>query len=213
MAAPCVCGGGGRILNIGCGTIPLPGQNAAWRIINLEVERKPFPNLVLYDGSIFPFEASSFDAALCLDVIEHVRDDRGLLCEIARVLKPQGGLVLTTPAMLHDFREIKLPLGRQAGTWFEAESQWGHVRSGYEIGSLVSMCHDAGLVVVGIEKYGGTIAQALYQLWYLRDMAWLFSMKLLVPRLAMELALRLDQLLWRNRGCSIALFAIRADTK
>ena len=83
--------GGPRVLIVGCGTIPLPGASEAWRIVNLEVERKAFPNLVLYDGSVFPFGDESFDAALCLDVLEHVQEDDFMLGEIARVLKSGGG--------------------------------------------------------------------------------------------------------------------------
>ncbi len=203
--------GAETILNVGCGTIPLPGTSASWRIVNLEVGRRTFPNLVLYDGSTFPFRDNSFDAALCLDVLEHIEDDCFMLAEIARVLRPQGSLVLTTPAVEHDFKELVLPLGRRARQWSEAEAQWGHVRPGYEVGELVCKCHAAGLKVVGVEKYGGTIAQALYQLWYLRDLAWLFSKKLVLPWLLRELALRLDHLLYRNRGCAIAIKAVSSE--
>ena len=204
-----VAEGAGTILNVGCGTVPLPGAREAWRIVNLEVERRPFPNLVLYDGSVFPFQDNSFDAALCLDVLEHVTEDSFMLAEIARVLKPRGSLVLTTPALEHDFKEVALPLGKRARQWSEAEAQWGHVRAGYDVGELVCKCHDAGLKVVGVEKYGGAIAQALYQLWYLRDLAWLFSKKLVLPWLLMELALRLDHIFYRNRGCAIVVKAVR----
>ena len=206
---PSVAEGAGAILNVGCGTVPLPGASESWQLVSLEVERRPFPNLVLYDGSVFPFRDNSFDAALCLDVLEHVQDDSFMLAEIARVLRPRGSLVLTTPATEHDFKEIALPLGKPAREWSEAEAHWGHLRPGYEVGELVCKCHDAGLKVVGVEKYGGTIAHALYQLWYLRDLGWLFSKKLVLPWLLMELALRLDHLFYRNRGCAIAIKAAR----
>ena len=203
-------GANARVLNIGCGTIPLPGASDSWLVVDLEVERKPSPKLVLYDGSAFPFRDNAFDSLLCLDVLEHVEDDGLMLAEIARVLKPKGSLVLTAPATLHDFREIRLPIGRRAAQWPAVEARWGHVRPGYEVGELVCKCHSAGLKVVAVEKYGGTIAQALYQLWYLRGLAWLFSKKLVLPWLLMELALRLDHIFYRNRGCAIAIKAVRA---
>lgn len=200
--------GRGRVLNVGRGMIPLPGASDSWWVVDLEVERKPSPRLVLYDGSAFPFRNNSFEAALCLDVLEHVENDCFMLAEIAHVLKPKGSLVLTAPATWHDFREMRLPMGRRAKQWSEVEARWGHVRAGYEVGELVCKCEAAGLKVVAVEKYGGTIAQALYQLWYLRDLAWLFSKKLVLPRLLMELALRLDYVFYRNRGCAIAIKAV-----
>jgi ubiquinone/menaquinone biosynthesis C-methylase UbiE len=44
-----------------------------------------------------PFHSCSFDSAVCADVIEHVQQPKQLLLEAARVLKPQGRLVVTTP--------------------------------------------------------------------------------------------------------------------
>jgi len=122
-----------RHFNVGCGAISLPGRRQLGRTVNLEIERKPFPDLVLYDGSTFPFQDCSFDAVLCLDVLEHVEDDLGLLRQIAGVLRPEGVLLLTTPAIEHDFKEVSLPLGKASRKWSQAESQWGHVRTGYEL--------------------------------------------------------------------------------
>lgn len=209
---PSATAGGGTILNVGCGAVPLPGARASWHVINLEVERKKAQRLVLYDGSFFPFRDNSFDGALCLDVVEHVENDSLMLAEVGRVLRPGATLVLTTPATEHDFKEVALPLGKRARQWSEAEAHWGHVRPGYEVGELVCKCREAGLIVVGVEKYGGTIAQALYQLWYLRDLAWLFSKKLVLPWVFMELALSLDHLLFRNRGCAIAIKAVSSES-
>ncbi len=207
---PSAVEGDGIILNVGCGTIPVPGLSQALRIVNLDVERRPFLDFVLYDGSVFPFRDNSFDAALCLGVLVNVEDDSLMLTEISRVLKPRGALILTNPAIEHDFKEIALPPDKRARQWSAVEAHWGQVRSGYDVGELVCKCHAAGLSVVGVEKYGGTIAQVLYQLWYLRDLAWLFSRKLVLPRLLMKLALRLDHILYGNRGCAIAIKAVRA---
>ena len=52
------------------------------------------------EGSVLemPFAADSFDLAVCLDVIEHLQDDRGALRELRRVLAPGGALLVTVPA-------------------------------------------------------------------------------------------------------------------
>ena len=47
-----------------------------------------------------PLSAGSFDAALCLDVVLHVRDRERLFREVARVLAPGGRLLLTDAGIL-----------------------------------------------------------------------------------------------------------------
>ena len=48
-------------------------------------------------GEHLPFADAAFDAVLCLDVLEHVRDEWAVLCEVARVLRPGGALILSVP--------------------------------------------------------------------------------------------------------------------
>jgi SAM-dependent methyltransferase len=52
------------------------------------------------EGSLMemPFAPDSFDLAVCLDVIEHLPDDRGALRELRRVVAPGGALLVTVPA-------------------------------------------------------------------------------------------------------------------
>lgn len=52
------------------------------------------------DAQQLPFADSSFALVCCLETIEHVRDGTSLLAEIARVLRPGGRLVLSTPNAL-----------------------------------------------------------------------------------------------------------------
>ena len=44
-----------------------------------------------------PFADSSFDCVICFQVIEHIKDDRRFVEEVARVLRPQGRFIVTTP--------------------------------------------------------------------------------------------------------------------
>lgn len=57
------------------------------------------------NGSLFcvasaeaiPFEDSSFDTILCMDVLEHVNSPATVMAEIGRVLSPSGSALVTTP--------------------------------------------------------------------------------------------------------------------
>jgi SAM-dependent methyltransferase len=51
------------------------------------------------DGTL-PFAADSFDAVVSLEVIEHVEDQFAFLRELARVVRPGGRVIVTTPNVL-----------------------------------------------------------------------------------------------------------------
>jgi len=55
---------------------------------------------ILPDGRL-PFEDHSLDAAISIEVIEHVEDQFAFLREMARVVKPGGLVIVTTPNTLN----------------------------------------------------------------------------------------------------------------
>ncbi len=59
---------------------------------------------VFADASQLPVAGASIDVVVIFEVVEHLRYPREALCEIARVLKPQGRLLLTMPFLypIHD---------------------------------------------------------------------------------------------------------------
>jgi len=106
----------GRILDLGCGTAwkchCLSRHPSNWVVgcdlgrPLLEYGRKKFhfSSLVQCDGTQLPFPTGWFDWVMAIEVIEHVLDARELLCEIKRVLRPGGKLLLTTPNRLQYLR-------------------------------------------------------------------------------------------------------------
>lgn len=49
-----------------------------------------------------PLKSDVFDAILAIDLIEHVKDPKQVICEFYRVFKKEGRLLITFPAM-HDY--------------------------------------------------------------------------------------------------------------
>ena len=60
-------------------------------------DRPRFIMPVAAEGERLVFAAASFDGVTCSEVLEHVFDKPRAMAEIARVLKPGGVLLLTTP--------------------------------------------------------------------------------------------------------------------
>jgi SAM-dependent methyltransferase len=79
-----------------------------------------------------PFAAGTVDTVLFLEVLEHLRDDRGAVREIGRVMRPEGKLVLSVP----------VPPGE-----IDEESEWGHKREGYQLDDIVSLLSENGFEV------------------------------------------------------------------
>jgi SAM-dependent methyltransferase len=65
-------------------------------VVNLEVVGYPSTD-VLGVGEHLPFATGSFDAALSLNVLEHVRDPFRCATELARVVRPGGKLYASAP--------------------------------------------------------------------------------------------------------------------
>ncbi|MHB8491316.1 MAG: class I SAM-dependent methyltransferase [Solirubrobacteraceae bacterium] len=96
-----------RILDAGCGSgrnmVELAGYGEVSGIelseTAVEAARARHVGEVVA-GSLdrLPFADERFDLAVCLDVIEHLDDDRGALAELRRVIAPGGSLLVTVPA-------------------------------------------------------------------------------------------------------------------
>jgi ubiquinone/menaquinone biosynthesis C-methylase UbiE len=105
-----LCGGDkGRLLDMGCG----PGlflaeaQKMGWDVEGVEIsewavrharEKMNIKNISEGGLTALPtITENSFDVITCFDLIEHLVEPHKLLEELARILKPGGLLVITTP--------------------------------------------------------------------------------------------------------------------
>jgi 2-polyprenyl-3-methyl-5-hydroxy-6-metoxy-1,4-benzoquinol methylase len=98
-----------RVLDAGCGDgVQLKGiikipELEIWGIDYNPIrtgragERFPTVNIVCGDLLDIPFKKKAFDIVLCSQVIEHIPQDDFLLEELAKVVKPEGLLILGTP--------------------------------------------------------------------------------------------------------------------
>lgn len=132
-----------------------------------------------------PHPDEAFDVVVCLDVLEHVEDERAAVGELLRVVRPGGTLILSTPhrgafgfldpmsvaqrlskllervapAALRRWRSraAKAPDGR---TWWEAEPEHRHYREG-DLRRLLDASGWAGRYEVVRAFRGGLVAYPL----------------------------------------------------
>jgi SAM-dependent methyltransferase len=108
---------GGHVLDVGSGDKPYQQLFKYKKYVGLDTEKSGHDHKeetidVLYDGKNFPFKEASFDSILSFEVLEHVEDLDLMISEMARVLKKNGKLLITTPFIwnLHeepyDFRRL-----------------------------------------------------------------------------------------------------------
>jgi ubiquinone/menaquinone biosynthesis C-methylase UbiE len=113
----------------------------------LEVLRARVPGPVeRADATSLPFAASSFDAVVLGEVLEHVEDDGAALMEAARVLRPDGVLAVSVP---------------RNPAWFSGSDRWaGHVRR-YTREQLENRVAASGFGILVCKAWGFPIS-ALY---------------------------------------------------
>jgi ubiquinone/menaquinone biosynthesis C-methylase UbiE len=113
-----------------------------------------------------PFEDEYFDAVYAGEIIEHVFDTERFLRDIARVLKPGGVLVLTTPNLC-SLKNIYHWVRGQQLAWVDYKSgQYGHVRY-FSPQSLRLLLHETGFRLQRMCSSGFEIGA------HMRWLAWL----------------------------------------
>jgi SAM-dependent methyltransferase len=151
---------GARVLDVGCGigrhvleTARVPGVHVGvdlaredlrkaryWR--DLIRKKEGLPGGVSFleaTAERLPFGDGIFDHVVCTEVLEHVPDDRAVLGELLRVLRPGGTIAVSVPDEYSE--RILWRLSKRYRT-----APGGHVRI-YRRRQIVALLRDAGVRV------------------------------------------------------------------
>lgn len=131
-----------RILDLGCGPGNLLdflrprgdiyGSDYSADALGFCLDRG-YRRLFRADFHSLPISSESFDLVTCIDVVEHLKDDRRALQELHRILRPTGRLVLSVPA----FQAL----------WGDHDTLYGHYRR-YTTSEVREKLAEAGFEVL-----------------------------------------------------------------
>lgn len=153
-----------------------------------------FPNRRHEDfaGSVtdLPFAMAEFDVCLCTEVMEHVQDDEKGFAELARVVKPGGVLLISTPTPPAPFDP-------------------DHVREGYTYQELRGNLERKGFELLGHTFCFHWVMRALLMVWRWQFESLGRGQQSLMPRFVVYLAGVLDRFVPIGRPWDIVVLARR----
>ena len=152
-----------QILDIGCGTGAMLDDLASFghvvgadfspEALQFCVTRGVGADLARADVRRLPFADASFDVVTAMDIVEHIDDDKAASCEIFRVLKPGGRLLVTVPAF--------------PSLWSEHDEALHHYRR-YTVPRLKDLFQRVGLTV---DKVSYTVTTLFPAIWAFRQVS------------------------------------------
>lgn len=147
-----------------------------WRVhgIDLETERVErcrtaaralaLGNASFSQGNLLEIDAhAQYDLITNTDVLEHIEDDRRVMANFARALRPGGYLLLTFPSVPQR-KHLRLVAWRERRIGF-SPADIGHVRPGYSPDLINGLAREVGLEPVRTQwTYGpfGNLAHDLF---------------------------------------------------
>jgi len=157
----------GKVIDIPCGTgalsIVLDKMGYDVTPCDIHPEHMDVPGLKAQFCDMnkeFPFESETFDCVACVEGIEHTENSYNAIREIARVLKPKGRLVLTTPNYLNIERRLKFlvtgsfskPVTQERFETFYGKDTSGMHNSPMTYPMLKFMLESNNLKILSLEK-------------------------------------------------------------
>lgn len=145
--------GGGTLVDVGCGT------GALWQVLRPAFGRYVGVDLVKYDG--FPLDAEFVtgnlddgplpladdyaDVVASVETIEHLENPRAFMRQLARVVKPGGVVIVSTPNQLSLLSKLTLVVKNQFNAFQEAPGLYpAHLTALLEI-DLLRIARECGL--------------------------------------------------------------------
>jgi SAM-dependent methyltransferase len=117
-----VGGPGRRVLDLGCRDGALTREYAAGNeVVGVDADREALAEAERLGiethwadlDQPLPFANESFDAVVAGELLEHLRDPRGVVAEARRVLRPGGVLVASVPNAYRLKNRLRFLLGRE----------------------------------------------------------------------------------------------------
>lgn len=153
----------GVCIDVGCGTGDLARRLAPSfaRYVGADVVRHagfpaevPFVEVDL-DGGRVNLDSDTADVVVCVETIEHVENPRALARELARLARPGGFVLVTTPNQLSLHSKLGLVLRNEFPHFQEARGLYpAHITALLEI-DLTRILREAGLVETSV-LYSGS---------------------------------------------------------
>lgn len=126
--------------------------------VGLNLAKEQGLNTLCASAFELPVEDNQVEVVLCLDLIEHVKEDNKVIKEISRVLKQNGKVILTTPSQ----NGVSFPfLSKERIDIINKE--WGHTRKGYSLEDINELFKDAGLTIEKTNKYFNFFTRFIYR--------------------------------------------------
>jgi SAM-dependent methyltransferase len=124
----------------------------------------------VYDGSRLPFPTGTFDAVVSFQVVEHIVDADGFVEDAARVLRPGGHLILTTPNRTLRLAPGERPWNRYHVREYAAEELQALLARHFSRVEIEGVIGDSDVQAVEVARIAWARRMAARDPWRLRNL-------------------------------------------